>query len=87
MRSFHPHYAPRVDSDSDRNEYRNLPYGKEWRRLCGLVARMSGYRSRGLRLDSRRYKLFGLVVDLERDPLIFVRTTEELLELKVAAPV
>ena len=27
-------------------------------RLCGLVVRVSGYRYRGLRFDSRRYQIF-----------------------------
>ena len=27
-------------------------------RLCGLVVRVSGYRYRGLGLDSRRYQIF-----------------------------
>jgi hypothetical protein len=49
-------------------------------RLCGLVVRVSGYRYRGLGFDSRRYKIFGLVVGLERGPLSLVRSTEELLE-------
>jgi hypothetical protein len=30
--------------------------------------------------DSRRYQIFRVVVDLERDPLSLVSTTEELLE-------
>jgi hypothetical protein len=51
-------------------------------RLCGLVARVSGYRSRGPGFDSRRYLIFLEVVDLERGPLSLVRITEELLEWK-----
>jgi hypothetical protein len=56
-------------------------------RLCGLVIRVPGYRSRGPGFDSRRYQIFGEVVGLERGPLSLVRIIEELLERKVAAPV
>jgi hypothetical protein len=54
-------------------------------RLCGLVVRVIGYRSRGPGSipGTTRKK----VVGLERDPLSLVSTTEELLERKVAAPV
>jgi hypothetical protein len=51
-------------------------------RLCGLVVRVPGYRSRGPGFDSRRYQVFWEVVDLERGPLSLVRITEELLEWK-----
>jgi hypothetical protein len=56
-------------------------------RLCGLVVRVPGYRSRGPRFDSRRYKIFCEVVGLKRGPLSLVRIIEELLERTVAAPV
>jgi hypothetical protein len=46
------------------------------------VVRVSGYRSRGPGFDSRRYQIFGEVVDLERGPLSLVRIIEELLEWK-----
>ena len=49
-------------------------------RLCGQVVRVSGYRYRGLRFDSRRYQIFWVVVGLERGPLSLVRSIEELLE-------
>jgi hypothetical protein len=49
-------------------------------RLCGLVVRVPGYRSRGLKFDSRRYQIFREVVGLERGPLSHVGTTEELTE-------
>jgi hypothetical protein len=49
-------------------------------RLCGLVVRVPGYRSRGPGFDSRRYLIFWEVVGLERGPLSLVNTTEELLE-------
>jgi hypothetical protein len=55
-------------------------------RLCGLVVRVLGYRSGGPRSipgTTRKKK----VVGLERGPLSFVSTTEELLDRKVAAPV
>jgi hypothetical protein len=51
------------------------------------VVRVPGYRSRGPRFDSRRYRIFSNVVGLERRPLSLVRITEELLERIVAAPV
>jgi hypothetical protein len=51
-------------------------------RLCGLVVRVSGYRSRGPGFDSRRYRIFWEVVGLERCPLSIVRIIEELLEWK-----
>jgi hypothetical protein len=54
--------------------------------LCGLVARVLGYRSGGpgsIPGTTRKKK----VVGLERGPLSLVSTTEELLDRKVAAPV
>jgi hypothetical protein len=51
-------------------------------RLCGLVVRVPGYRSRGPRFDSRRYQIFWEVAGLERGPLSLARITEELLESK-----
>jgi hypothetical protein len=45
-------------------------------RFCGLVVRFPGYRSGGPEFDSRALKK---VVGLERGPLSFVSTTEELL--------
>jgi hypothetical protein len=51
-------------------------------RLCGLVVRVLGYRSRGLGFDSRRYQIFWEVVGLERGPLSLVIVTEKLLEWK-----
>jgi hypothetical protein len=50
------------------------------------VVRVPGYRSWGPGFESRRYQIFWEVVGLERGPLSLVRTTEELLEWKVAAP-
>jgi hypothetical protein len=52
------------------------------RRLCGLAARVPGYRSRDPGFDPRRYQIFWEVVGLERVPLNLVRITEELLEWK-----
>jgi hypothetical protein len=53
-------------------------------RLCDLVIRFPGYRSRGLGLDSRYYQIFGELVGLERGRLSI---TEEPLIGEVAAPV
>jgi hypothetical protein len=47
--------------------------------LCGLVARVPGYRSRGPGFDSRHYQIFRKVVGLERGLLSHVNTIEELL--------
>jgi hypothetical protein len=51
-------------------------------RLCGLMVRVPGYRSRDPGFDSRSYQIFWVVVGLERCPLSLVRITEELLEWK-----
>jgi hypothetical protein len=51
------------------------------------VVRDSGYRSRGPGFDSRRFQIFWETAGLERGPLSLLRTTEELLEGKVAGPV
>jgi hypothetical protein len=55
-------------------------------RLCGLVVRVPGYRSRGPGSISGATR-FSEVVGLERGPLSLVSTTEELLGRKVAVPV
>jgi hypothetical protein len=54
-------------------------------RLCGLVVGVLGYRSGGPGSipGTTKKKVLGL----ERGPLSFVSTTEELLDRKVAAPV
>jgi hypothetical protein len=49
-------------------------------RVCSLVVRVPGYKSRGPVFDSRRYQIFSEVVGLERDPLSPVRINEQLLE-------
>jgi hypothetical protein len=51
-------------------------------RLCGLVVRVPGYRSRGPGFDSRRCQIYWEVVGLERCPLSLVSTIEELLGRK-----
>jgi hypothetical protein len=51
-------------------------------RLCGLVVKIPGYRSRGHGFDSQHYQIFWEVVGLERGPLSLVSTTEELLGRK-----
>jgi hypothetical protein len=57
----------------------STPSGKT-DRLCGLVVRVSGYRSKGPGFDSRSYQIFSEVGGLERGPLSLVRGIEELLE-------
>jgi hypothetical protein len=49
-------------------------------RLCGVMVRVPGYRSRGPGFDSQRYQIFWEVVSLERGPLSLVSITEELLK-------
>jgi hypothetical protein len=62
-------------------------------RLCGLVARVLGYRSGGPGSIPGTTRFSGgkkkgkQVVGLERGQLSLVSTTEELLDRKVAAPV
>jgi hypothetical protein len=51
-------------------------------RLCGLVVRVLGYRSRGPGFDSLHHQIFLEVVGLERGPLSLVRISEELFEWK-----
>jgi hypothetical protein len=51
-------------------------------RLCGLVVRVPGYRSRGPGIDSRRYQIFWEVVGLERGPLSLMKIIEKLREKK-----
>jgi hypothetical protein len=51
-------------------------------RLCGLVVRVPGYRSRGSGFDSRHYDIVYEVVGLERGLFSLMSTTEELLEIK-----
>jgi hypothetical protein len=48
----------------------------DYDRLCGLLARVSGYRSRGLGFDSRLYQMFWEVSGLEGGPLSLVRTND-----------
>jgi hypothetical protein len=51
-------------------------------RLCGLVVRVPGYKSRGPGFHSWGYQIFWEVDGLEQGPLSLVRITEELLEWK-----
>jgi hypothetical protein len=44
--------------------------------------RVPGYRCRSPEFVSRRYKIFRVVVGLERGPFLLVRIIEELLEWK-----
>jgi hypothetical protein len=57
-----------------KNNYKQL---LEVGRLCGLVVRVPGYRSRGPRFDSRRYQIF--LVGLERGPLSLMSITADVL--------
>jgi hypothetical protein len=54
----------------------------KYNRLCSLVVRVPGYKSRDPGFDSQRYQVFWEVVGLERGSLSLVRITEELLEGK-----
>jgi hypothetical protein len=47
--------------------------------FCGLVVRVSSYRSGRPRFDSQRYHIFWEIVGLEWGPLSVVSTNEELL--------
>jgi hypothetical protein len=57
-----------------------LSWNCDWyvNRLCGPVARVPGYRSRGPGSDSRHYQIFWEVVGLEQGPLSLVSTIEKL---------
>jgi hypothetical protein len=48
-------------------------------RLCGLVVRVPGYRSRGAGFDFRRYQVFWEVMGLEQGSLSLMSTIVELL--------
>jgi hypothetical protein len=48
-------------------------------RLCGLVVRVPGYRSKGPGFDSRHHQIFWEAEDLEWSPFNLVSTTKELL--------
>jgi hypothetical protein len=58
------------------------PVSPSWDRLCGLMVRVPGYRSRGLGFNSRHYQISWEVVGLEQGLLSLVSTTEELLGRK-----
>jgi hypothetical protein len=55
-------------------------------RLCGLMVRIPGYRSKGSGFDSRQYQIFWEVVGLVQGPLSLVNTIE-LLERNSRTPV
>jgi hypothetical protein len=74
---FPEHFQP--SSYLENISTRSLRYSD---RLCGLVVRVPGYRSRGPRFDFRRYQIFREVVGLKRGPLSLMRIIEELLEWK-----
>jgi hypothetical protein len=65
------HFSPQMKNtdrgcfiSKQRGEYLKLKGTED--RLCGLVVRVLGYRSRGPGFDFRRYQIFWEVVDLER---------------------
>jgi hypothetical protein len=62
----------------------HMEYAFSADRLCDLVVRVSGYRSRGPGFDFRPYQIFCEVGGLERGPLSLMRTIEELIERKVS---
>jgi hypothetical protein len=51
-------------------------------RLCGLVVRVHGYKSKDPGFGSRHYHIFWEVEGLEWGPISLVRISEELLEWK-----
>jgi hypothetical protein len=53
-----------------------LKSSRDSNRLCGLVVRVPGYRSRGTVFDFRRHQIIWEVVGLERGQLSLVRVTE-----------
>jgi hypothetical protein len=53
-------------------------------RLCGLVVRVPGYRSRDYGFDSRRYRISWKIGGLQRCLLSLVSITEELFEWKTS---
>jgi hypothetical protein len=55
---------------------RNIVISISDTRLCGLLGRIHGYRSRGNGFGSRCYQIFCAAVSLERGPLRLVRITE-----------
>jgi hypothetical protein len=63
-----------------------MPFPAVWIKF-GFIKALSSYRFSGPGLESRPYQIFWEVGGLERGPLSLVRTIEELLEKKVAAPV
>jgi hypothetical protein len=71
-----------VRTEDLKNVVPNKSKGWNVDRLCDLVVRVSGYRSRGPGFDSRRYQIFWKVVGPERGRLSLVSITEELLEWK-----
>jgi hypothetical protein len=66
--------AWRQDGLADSYVGRNVTLTLTLDRLCGLVVRVPGYRSKGLGFDSRHYQIFWEVVSLERGPLSLVST-------------
>jgi hypothetical protein len=57
-----------------------ITLNKQGDRPCGLVTRVPGYGPRCPGLDSWRYQIFWVAVDLEQGPLSLMRINEEPLE-------
>jgi hypothetical protein len=67
------------NNQSEHSFYKLWFYEDQMDCLCGLVVRVSGYRSRGSEFDSRRFQIFWEAVGLERGPLRLGGKTVELL--------
>jgi hypothetical protein len=71
---------PRGHSETGRIRYLKKSCDLIGNRLCDLMVRVPGYRSRGS--NSRHYQIFWEVVGLERGPLRLVGTIQALLGRK-----
>jgi hypothetical protein len=67
--------------------YDNIYFNAFSMRLCGLVVRVPGFRSRGPGFDSRHYQIVWEVVGQERGSFSLVNISEELLDWKSSGSV